>query len=341
MFGGYVGEAGALGTLPQALPVPPPNSIGVGWLAFTTWVPPLERAGWVEKLGRYFGGLRPRTQATRGYTTAWDVLEASTLSIHQDRPGELHVSIAQRDCEHLGWRRIAALYRWAAGGDRYNVTRLDLNYDDKAAVVTPGEVYKACEDKQLVSHQKVFREQRSVDGGHTTYLGSRLSESMTRVYRGDVVHGGDVAWVRWEAEWKGKTARHWGDKYFIDATQEMTTAAMVPTFWGALKATTDFKDRTVAVRPEDCPSLDWWDKLTAAAARRRGPRREVVPLTFQRSASWVINQVAPTLAYLVREVDLTGHGGYQWLDEVIDTGERRIKRRERVAAAAAGGMAPG
>jgi hypothetical protein len=268
---------------------------------------------------------------------------SSTLSIHQDRPGELHVSVTQKDCEHLSWRRVLALYRWASRRQRYNVTRLDLNYDDKAVVVTPGEVYQACADKQLVSHQSKFRQVQDTDGGHTTYLGSRQSESMTRIYKGDVVHGGDAPWVRWEAEWKGKTARHWGDAYFLDhgdSPQTMTTADMVPSFWGALKATTDFKDRTGGNRPEDCPALDWWDTLTASAARRRGALRVVVPLTFERSATWVINQVAPTLAYLVGEVTRSGHGGPDWLDDVIEKGERRIKRRELRATAAASGVVP-
>jgi hypothetical protein len=168
---------------------------------------------------------------------------------------------------------------------------------------------------------------------------------MTRVYRGDVVHGGDAPWVRWEVEWKGKTARYRGDRYFLEAVPDasdpaapsfvMTTGDMVPEFWGALRGTADFRDRTGGRPPDDCPPLGWWVTLTSAAARRRGRRHEVVPASFQRSASWVINQVAPTLAYLVREVDLSGHGGPDWLGEVIDGGERRLRRRERAARAAA------
>jgi hypothetical protein len=320
------------------VPVPPPNTIGVGWLSITAWVPVGSRADWVEALGRALGGMKPRTVATRGYSTAWDVLDSSTISIHHDRLGEIHVSLAQRDCETLGWKNVAKLYRWASKMQRYNVSRLDLNYDDKRCVVMPRHVHATVDQGQTVTHTEDYGLHLSKKTGETAYVGSRSSRTYLRVYRGEVVHGGVDPFIRWEMELKRETAKHWGDRFFLGKGSLdgiLTSGEMVPTFWGMLRGFVDFRDRTVSERPEECPVLPWWIDLTGAAARRRGPKFSPVPPSFHRSANWVINQVAPTLAYLVREEALSGHGGYDWLGEVIAGGERRVKSRERVASAAA------
>jgi hypothetical protein len=323
---------------PLGVPAPPPNTIGVGWLSITAWVPVGSRAHWVEALGRAFGGLKPRTVATRGYSTAWDVLDSSTISIHHERLGEIHISLAQRDCETLGWKNVSKLYRWASKMQRYNVSRLDLNYDDKRCVMMPRDVHAVIDQGQMVTHTEDYGLHLSKKTGETAYVGSRKSRTYLRTYRGDVLHGGADPFVRWEMELKRETAKHWGDRFFLGKGALdgiVTTGEMVPTFWGMVRGFVDFRDRTVSELPEKCPVLPWWTDLTGAAARRRGPKFSPVPPSFHRSADWVINQVAPTLAYLVREEALSGHGGYAWLGEVIAGGERRVKSRERMARAAA------
>lgn len=305
------------------------GTVGVGWLGVTSWCP--DRSAALLELGDLFGDLRERSRPTRWYTRAWDVLATSTVSVTDERPEEVHVELTQSDCEVLGMVAIRAVLLWAeSGGKRRKVSRLDLNQDDPSKTVTPRQVYDAITAGNTVTHvsPKGLTHWEGRDGGETTYIGAPSSRERARVYAADVVHG-EGHGTRWEWQGRDERAEYVADQVFgLRCMPAVDAGGVQRVFWGAVGRLCSFVDRSSAERPEDCVPLGWWSVLTGGVAKLRLPKVQVVPVMFGRSARYVRDQVAPTLAYLVSEVDRSGHGGFAWLRRLIEVdGAARMNRR--------------
>jgi hypothetical protein len=293
----------------------------------------------LQKLEALLGPVTPRETPVLFYSRSWSVLERSTISMHDERPGEMHFDLVQRDCEFLGAKRLRVLMLWATQQVRYQVSRFDLNYDDRAEISQPRVVFEATEHDQVLTRVRSFGWHESTKVGKggekvkgaTCYVGSRQSPEFLRVYDGDAVHGEGTG-TRWELEAHGERATYLADAFFrLNAAHRvMSEAELAPWFWGLVRRLVDFVERDQdQVRREDCELLDWWAELVGAAAVAKRPRQTELPPSFLRTDGWVRHQIAPSLAYLVRYVDRLGDDGWRYLRQVvIEAGETRLDRRD-------------
>jgi hypothetical protein len=309
--------------------------IGCGWLRISVWGKQGERQRLLDELPAYVESLTPKPYAAQFFDRTWRILSGKSSVSVKDAPGTagdlVHINITQSDCEVLGWLGLRKLLLWAKKQERWHASRLDLNFDDRIGEVTPEDIYAALEAGQTVTHAKTWSRKVNNEGGDTVYVGSRASQEMLRVYRGDTQHpdlypvaeGEEVQpWYRHEMEFKGKAADYRTRQFFrLDSTHpEWTREQMADAFWGAVARLVDFRDRGAAVRPEDCPRLGWWSKLVGLVAKLPRPRERAAPVDFMRAAAIVTRQYAPMLAFIVDEVERSGHGGWDYLGVLVGRG---------------------
>jgi hypothetical protein len=253
------------------------------------------------------------------------------VSAREDQPGQFNVEVTQTDCEGLGWPGLRAMLLWVVAQERWNVSRFDLNYDDRDCVVSPEDVHEAGKRGDVVTHVPLsgIWQVGKADGGYTAYFGQGKSDEQLRVYKGQFKHGGDP-FNRWELQLRRRSAHERVVHFFrlAESVQKLSVEGVSASFWGCVSRLVDFRAQDAA-RPEDRTQLPWWERLVGSVAKLRLSKEVVVPPSFARSAGWVRFYVSATLAYLVREVEKSGHGGHEFLWGVVQEGEAKLRRREK------------
>ncbi len=312
-------------------------TIGVGWLRFTVWAKSPGSA--LGDLQRFLGEARPLARPSQYYSHSWRVLHSSTVSAREDEPGQFNVEVTQTDCEGLGWPGLRGMLLWVVAQERWNVSRFDLNYDDRECVVSPEEVHESGKRGDVVTHVPLsgMWQVGKGDGGYTAYFGQGKSDEQLRVYKGQFKHGGDP-FNRWELQLRRKSAHARVVHFFrlSESVPKLGVEEVSASFWGCVARLVDFREQD-AVRPEDRTRLPWWERLVGSVAKLRLPKETVVPPSFARTAAWLRTYVSPSMAFVVREVRKSGHGGHEFLWRLVEEGEATLKRREkRVAFGMAG-----
>lgn len=213
----------------------------------------------------------------------------------QDGMG-VHVRISGQGCrmmeedpffDWVGW------FKYLREGYAARFTRLDVAIDDEGYSVPFATVLEAVETGNCVRRGNSWQVIRSCKGGkfqQSLYLGSRESEAMLRVYEKGYELGGDVPWLRFEAELKSKRAEAW-----VNVLLEHGWDVAI----GCIRHMWEFKDSThQTVDRTRQRAAGWWVALIGSAKHvfKLGLVAEVA---VRKSLTWFVKQVAPSVAMLL------------------------------------------
>jgi len=247
-----------------------------------------------------------------------------------DAPGrdDVHVSLPGQACGVVGHERLKK-YLWqvtAAGG---KATRLDVAVDDYARTVSPGDVLRALQGPDRVTHARDYLTQQggrvgsSELTGATVYLGAPSSRQRLRVYDKGLESGGEMNCVRWELQSRKEAA-------------ETMVQVLADQDWGAVVASrlvgfVDFREAAAHSEMEKRPRVSWFKELVGlvekASAYLPKPAR-----TVEEVVEWLGRAVGPTLAVAMQ----FWKGDLGPLTKIIREGQGRWKPKHKAMLVAAG-----
>jgi hypothetical protein len=310
--------------------MPPGSETGLGWLRGT--IKTLETADVLDTLLGYFGPHQPRQGGTRWYRSAANLAERSVMVAWDgvgQASGTVMVEVKQTALDGLGWERsVELLSDLASLGLR--ASRLDLYYDDRERIASPGEVWEALSAGQGVTHSQSFERHEDQDHRSTANLGARSSLRYLRVYDKPDESGDRV---RWEIELHDESARSAvslllslaarlspsSSTFAVGRTSDLSSQA------GAfvLGLVADFVDFRQTVQGDlhgsRRPRLAWWARLLGSTVRVRLAAAVVVD-SLERRAAWLARQAAPTLAAVWMRY------GDGWLNALLSNGLDRAEQ---------------
>jgi len=265
------------------------------------------------------------------------VAEVGGLEVYwdgcQDGMGT-HVRISGKGCRHLEddpffeWGEWFSDIRKKLGG---RFSRVDIAIDDEGYNVEFDTVLKAVENKEVTRRGDAYDERYRFRGGRkekTLYIGSRESEAMLRVYQKGFELGGEVGWLRFEAEFKGKRAEGWVTVFLTHGWD----AAV-----GVFRHLWEFKDAShVTTDRTRQRAADWWVQLIGAA-KFSFKLGQAVAATWQSVQKWMVRQWAPSVAMLMEATA----GDLSPLLELAEIGSDRLKEKHKRLIAVVRGCSDG
>jgi phage replication initiation protein len=210
-------------------------------------------------------------------------------------------------------------------------TRVDLAFDDKVGLLDLDVIGQALHAGDYVSRwRNPPAYVGKVGAGVTWYLGSSRSDSQLVIYdklqerkaqgHADQVEG-MTHWVRVELRLRRERAQAAAEKLRERGSDVWSF------FAGVLKGMVDFKERGESDRKTRWDTVGWWDAFLGFAAKARlvVERKEK---TLDDVRSWVLGQVAPSLAVLERGMGFNEAWSFLYL--VAKEGHERLGPRHRL-----------
>jgi len=208
-------------------------------------------------------------------------------------------------------------------------TRIDIAFDDKVGLLDMRTMYDAFESGDYVSRYRnkpdYFGSLET--GGLTLYLGSPRSDSQLVIYdkakervtkgHADEVEGLDH-WVRVELRLRRDRANA-AAKELRERGEQVWSY-----FAGVLRGMLDFKQRGTSSQKTRWATSPWWDAFLGFAEKARLVVDKKVR-TLDDVRSWVVGQVAPSLAVLERGMGFDR--AWAFLYQVAQEGHGRLGPR--------------
>jgi len=247
-----------------------------------------------------------------------------------DAPGrdDVHVSLPGQACGVVGQDRLKNYLRQvtAAGG---KATRLDLAMDDYERVVSPGDVLKALQGPDRVTHARDYLTQQggrvgsSELTGATVYLGAPSSRQRLRVYDKCLESGGKMDCVRWELQSRKEAA-------------ETMVQVLADQDWGQVMASrlvgfVDFREAAAHSETEKRPRMSWFQELVGLVEKASAYLPKPVR-TVDEAVEWLARAVGPTLAVAMQ----FWQGDLGPLSKIIRDGRENWKPKHKAMLVAAG-----
>jgi len=247
-----------------------------------------------------------------------------------DAPGrdDVHVSLPGQACGVAGEVRLRGYLRhaMAAGGV---ATRLDLAMDDYDRIASPGDVLRALQGPDRVTHARHYLTQQggrvgsSELTGATVYLGAPSSRQRLRVYDKGLESGGEMDCVRWELQSRKEAAVTMAN---VLADQD----------WGQVMASrlvgfVDFREVAAHSEMEKRPRVSWFQELVGLVEKASAYLPKAVR-TVEEAVEWLGRAVGPTLAVAMS----FWKGDLGPLTKIIREGQGRWKPRHRAMLVAVG-----
>lgn len=251
-----------------------------------------------------FGGMTIRERGMMGYTHSASILDKGSFCWSPSRKDQRMCLVLPASALALLDIPAMELIEWCADHNG-TFTRLDLAVDDFEGILDLDIIREHLQKGWLSTRWRIYRPEGTMDigsdsteGETTIYIGSRASESFTRVYDKVVemeAKGMDPKtnhWVRFELETKGKRA----DALARQVLEAEKSGGYILDYINGL---IEFKE------PNDSDSnkwrwetAQWWTDFikTVDKTRLSLPKPE---RTIEKTRTWVRHSVAPGLAVML------------------------------------------
>lgn len=216
-----------------------------------------------------------------------------------------------------------------------HITRLDLAIDDIGAeYYTLSELHDIFSSHMYVSRFRTWKEfvsyRHDYVSGHTIYFGSRTSSIMLRIYdkqmeqNEKLIPAGQIPietpWIRWELELKSERARRAAEHIIEGKNIAELTIGVLSNYMRILEYDN--------VRKTRCISAQKWDKFIDGIGKLKLYCAKP-PKTLENTKTWIIKQVAPSLAAVVQaENMLIKDGGFEFLSDLMCNGSYRLRKTQ-------------
>lgn len=197
---------------------------------------------------------------------------------------------------HGDWMRIlAALF----SGAKYNITRLDLAYDDHIGILDIHQIRQDTEDRSYVSRAKyaevIWSDNQNTDiQGMTVQIGSDQSKTKIRIYDKAAERGfDDRHWIRVEMQLRENNAKVAAAKIFQSRHIGRISS-------GILRNYLTYRVPTGDTNKSRWPIADYWDKLIMDMDRISLWITPGDPYNFSKTEVWLVDQCGQAIITAVR-----------------------------------------
>lgn len=182
----------------------------------------------------------------------------------------------------------------------YNVTRLDVAYDDWEGLLKKITLQKALRDNNVVTRFRDYgnEHQSYTKKDFTLYLGSKKSEVYMRIYdkaaereREDVEH-----WIRFEIQLRNDRAFCFIQSLFYNNFDIGTV------YFGVLNNYVRFVKPSSDSNKSRWQNASWWDKFTRSVSKISLWTKKPVSYNYHTVKNYVVNQVGNAIDCLI-EID--------------------------------------
>ena len=224
------------------------SAAGVNWL----WETPYAK-------GRVWNS---HAVATNGARFAFSQLDGGAWDCWFSLPGEA--------CEQMSVREQAQKITGLIDKYKAGFTRLDAKVRIPAGIAPIENFIEAHDKKDFKIAQTQggvkysFKPNKPSEKSYTVYFGSRQSESMTRVYDPEVLHGIEQA-IDIEVELKDGKAKEYGrlltDLWLSGDVVGLPNDELARLIASVATSHVDFIDQTTATRRTNCKRWAWWQRV--------------------------------------------------------------------------------
>lgn len=180
---------------------------------------------------------------------------------------------------------------------RYNITRLDLAYDDHTGLLDIYRMEQDLKSRSYVSPAKyaeaIWSDNQNDDlQGLTLQIGSDKSDVKIRIYDKAAERGfKDRHWIRCEIQLRRERA-------FVAAAELVKNQHIGRTASGILRNYLTFREKTEDSNPSRWPLADYWDKLLLDMERIHLWISPGEPYNFSKTEHWLCKQYGAAIVVL-------------------------------------------
>lgn len=180
---------------------------------------------------------------------------------------------------------------------RYNITRLDLAYDDHIGLLDIYRIEQDVKSRYYISPAKyaeaIWSDNQNDDiQGLTIQIGSDKSDVKIRIYDKAAERGyKDRHWVRCELQLRNERA-------FVAASELVKHRHIGQTSTGILRNYLTFREPTEDTNRSRWPMADYWDKVLLDMERISLWISPGEPYNFSKTEHWLCKQYGPAIVVL-------------------------------------------
>jgi phage replication initiation protein len=224
------------------------------------------------------------------FSTRWN---SGVILAHSEDRKESCLSVPGKFLESISLDCQRTLIQYLSAYCEAKFTRLDFSVDDHTETLNRS-VLKSCYENRTVrtrSRDLSWTETNNGDGGFTFVIGSRSSNTYTRIYDKAAESNLSEPCVRVEVECKGDQAQA-QVKILLEPLLHWFSG-----FIGILRSAIDFVDVQADSNISRCPLLDFWSTFVSSLPKFRHPI-PVPVYTIESVTNWIFRQWSSTMALL-------------------------------------------
>lgn len=188
------------------------------------------------------------------------------------------------------------LFQLLASDADVNISRIDIACDDREGYLCMDDIVRKVQDNEVNSRMSKRSVVVSYSGkqrnGSTVYIGAESSAFRARIYDKALEQGIDEHWIRVELVMRGKNSNAFVAQMANSESVGKLAAQVINDKFAFID-----RDDTNITR---CTVCGWWSRFVDELEVVRLVSRSVVQHSVDRINDWVINQVGPSLAILLR-----------------------------------------
>lgn len=193
---------------------------------------------------------------------------------------------------YLSWMEFWA--RVLASGCRFNVTRIDLAYDDHYGLIEMWRIYNDVHDRNYISKAKKTRTIWSDDRvddiqGCTVEIGSRSSPVLIRIYDKAAERGfKDRHWIRVEVQLREQRAHMAFDKLRTEQDVGSLASGILRNYFSIISPGSDSNRSRAVIAP-------YWSRILDNMSKIRLWIAPGEPYNFSRTENHIVSQYGQAL----------------------------------------------
>lgn len=208
--------------------------------------------------------------------------------------------------------------------DFTKISRIDIAYDDFTGnTILLDKIVDDSRKANIVSRWKTSSEiiKRDIATakivGHTISFGSRSSDMYLRFYNKSMEQKVEGNWIRMELEIKGDRAEVLKEKIQLDNIHIGSfISTVINNYIRFLECNERDKNKS------RWKTAEYWERIVDTTKKGKLTKRKESK-TILHSKKWVKNQIAPTLAMIIKAEE----GDLEFLFESLESGSKRLKSK--------------
>lgn len=214
---------------------------------------------------------------------------------------------------HGDWLKV---FEFIFLSDKYNITRLDLAYDDHSGILDINQIRLDTEEQNYVSKSRWWMNQYGSEGC-SVYIGSPQSQIRIRIYDKAAERGFDDGrhWIRVELQFRKERA-------YVAAAELFKQQHIGRVAAGILRNYLTYRVPSADSNKSRWQICYYWQQLLFSMERISLWISPGEPYNFSKTESWLLDSVSPSIYTYYRL-----HGGLAGLISAFQTMQRELPNK--------------